>query len=69
MSVDPERKLQNRVRGWLINDLGYIDLGKLETQHNKPVREGELRKNLEARGYGKDVAGRHGNAFGTYGGK
>ena len=58
MSVDPERKLQNRVRGWLINDLGYIDLGNLETQHNKPVREEELRKNLEARGYSKDVISR-----------
>lgn len=58
MSVDPERKLQNRVRGWLINDLAYIDLGNLESQHNKPVREDLLRKNLEARGYSKDVINR-----------
>lgn len=58
MSVDSERKLQNRVRGWLINDLTYIDLGNLESQHNKPVREDLLRKNLEARGYSKDVTGR-----------
>lgn len=58
MSVDPERKLQNRVRGWLINDLGYIDLGNLETQHNKPIRKDLLRKNLEARGYSKDVINR-----------
>ncbi|MDO4339801.1 MAG: HsdR family type I site-specific deoxyribonuclease [Eubacteriales bacterium] len=58
MSVDSERKLQNRVRGWLINDLAYIDLGNLESQHNKPVREDLLRKNLEARGYSKDVIDR-----------
>lgn len=58
MSVDPERKLQNRVRGWLINDLAYIDLGNLESQHNKPVREDLLWKNLEARGYSKDVINR-----------
>ena len=34
MSVDSERKLQNRVRHWLIDDLGYKDLGNLETFFN-----------------------------------
>ena len=55
MSVDSERKLQNRVKGWLINDLHYTYLGNLESLHNKPVKEELLRKNLEQRGYGQDV--------------
>lgn len=55
MSVDSERKLQNRVRHWLIDDLGYKDLGNLESQHNKPVKDDLLRKNLQARGYSQDV--------------
>ena len=57
MSVDSERKLQNRVRHWLIDDLGYIDLGNLESQYNEPVKEDLLRKNLQARGYSQDVIG------------
>lgn len=55
MSVDSEKKLQERVKGWLINDLHYTYLGNLEDQINTPIREEELRKNLSARGYGKDV--------------
>ena len=55
MSVDSERKLQNRVRHWLIDDLGYKDLGNLESLHNKPVKDDLLRKNLKARGYSQDV--------------
>ena len=55
MSVDSEKKLQERVKSWLINDLQYTYLGNLEDQVNTPIREEELRKNLSARGYGKDV--------------
>ena len=58
MSVDSERKLQNRVRHWLIDDLGYNDLGNLESLHNKPVKDDLLRKNLIARGYSQDVIGK-----------
>ncbi len=58
MSVDSERKLQNRVRHWLIDDLGYIDLASLESLHNKPVKDDLLRKNLIARGYSQDVIGK-----------
>lgn len=58
MSVDSERKLQNRVKGWLINDLHYTYLGNLESQYNKPVIEYLLRKNLQDRGYSQDVIGK-----------
>lgn len=58
MSVDSERKLQNRVRHWLIDDLDYKDLGNLESLHNKPVKDDLLRKNLKARGYSQDVIGK-----------
>ncbi len=58
MSVDSERKLQNRVRHWLIDDLGYNDLGNLESLHNKPVKVDLLRKNLKDRGYSQDVIGK-----------
>lgn len=58
MSVDSERKLQNRVRHWLIDDLGYNNLGNLESLHNKPVKDDLLRKNLIARGYSQDVIGK-----------
>lgn len=54
MSVDSERKLQNRVKNWLINDLNYTYLGNLESQYNKPVREDLLRKNLEGRKYSQN---------------
>ncbi|MBQ9348437.1 MAG: HsdR family type I site-specific deoxyribonuclease [Oscillibacter sp.] len=58
MSVDSERKLQNRVKGWLVHDLHYTYLGNLESLHNKPVREDLLRKNLQKRGYSTKVIGR-----------
>ncbi len=58
MSVDSERKLQNRVKGWLVNDLHYTYLGNLESLHNKPVKDDLLRKNLQARGYSPGVIGK-----------
>lgn len=58
MSVDSERKLQNRVKGWLINDLHYTYLGNLESLYNTPVKDDLLRKNLQARGYSQDVIGK-----------
>ncbi len=59
MSVDLERKLQNKVLHWLIDKekdggLGYTYLGNLEDQDNTPVKEDLLKKNLEKRGYTKD---------------
>ena len=54
MSVDSERKLQNKVKHWLIDDLGYAFLGSLEDTHNLPVIEELLKKNLEKRGYSKE---------------
>ena len=54
MPVDVERKLQNKVLHWLIDDLGYTFLGNLEDQNNTPVKEDLLRKNLLKRGYKKE---------------
>ena len=54
MSVDSERKLQNKVKHWLIDDLGYIFLGNLEDRHNTPVKEDLLTANLKKRGYKKE---------------
>ncbi len=54
MSVDSERKLQNKVKHWLIDDLGYIFLGNLEDRHNTPVKEELLTANLKKRGYKKE---------------
>lgn len=59
MSVDLERKLQNKVLHWLIDEekdggLGYTYLGNLEDQDNTPVKEDLLKNNLEKRGYTKD---------------
>ncbi|MEC1719979.1 type I restriction endonuclease subunit R [Schinkia azotoformans] len=59
MSVDLERKLQNKVLHWLIDEekdggLGYTYLGNLEDQDNTPVKEDLLKKNLEKRGYTKE---------------
>jgi type I restriction enzyme R subunit len=59
MSVDLERKLQNKVLHWLIDEekdggLGYTYLGNLEDQDNTPVQEDLLKQNLEKRGYTKD---------------
>lgn len=58
MSVDSERKLQNRVKSWLINDLHYTYLGNLESLDNRSVKEDLLRKNLRSRGYSQDVIGK-----------
>ena len=58
MSVDSERKLQNRVIGWLKKDLHYTFLGSLEGLYNKPIKDDLLRVNLEKRGYGRDVIGK-----------
>lgn len=33
-TVDAEKKLQKRVLGWLVNDLGYTYLGNLEDVDN-----------------------------------
>jgi len=54
MSVDYERKLQNKVKHWLIDDLGYIFLGNLEDRYNTPVKEELLIANLKKRGYKKE---------------
>lgn len=54
MSVDSERKLQNKVKHWLIDDLGYIFLGNLEDRYNTPVKEELLIANLKKRGYKKE---------------
>ncbi len=58
MSVDSERRLQDRVKGWLINDLHYTFLGDYTDTINTPVKEDLLRKNLINRGYSPDVATR-----------
>lgn len=55
MSVDSERKLQERVKHWLVDDLHYQYLGNLEDLNNTPVKEDLLRKNLQKRGYNQDV--------------
>lgn len=59
MSVDLERKLQNKVLHWLTDEekdggLGYTYLGNLEDQDNTPIKEDLLKKNLEKRGYNKE---------------
>lgn len=59
MSVDLERKLQDKVLHWLIDEekdggLGYTYLGNLEDQDNTPIKEDLLKKNLKRRGYTKD---------------
>lgn len=38
-TVDAEKKLQKRVLGWLVNDLGYTYLGNLEDVDNTCVKE------------------------------
>lgn len=45
-TVDAEKKLQKRVLGWLVNDLGYTYLGNLEDVDNTCVKEDLLRKIL-----------------------
>lgn len=56
MSVDLERKVQNKVLQWLTTaedkgGLGYTYLGNLEDLDNKSVKEDLLKKNLKKRGY------------------
>ena len=53
-TVDAEKKLQNRVLHWLVDDLGYIYLGNLEDIDNTPVKEELLEANLKKRGYTDD---------------
>ncbi len=53
-TVDAERKLQNRVLHWLVDDLGYTYLGNLEDVDNTPVKEELLKANLKKRGYTDD---------------
>lgn len=53
-TVDAEKKLQNRVLHWLVDDLGYTYLGNLEDIDNTPVKEELLKANLKKRGYGDD---------------
>ena len=55
VNVDLERgQLQQRVKLWMIHDLGYQFLGNLEDQENKGVKEELLRANLKKRGYQKE---------------
>lgn len=58
MSVDSERRLQERVKGWLINDLHYTFLGNFEDFNNTPVLEERLRAYLHERGYSPEQIGR-----------
>ena len=53
--VDLEREqLQQRVKSWIINDLGYTFLGNLEDQENSAIKVDLLRSNLVKRGYKKE---------------
>lgn len=53
--VDLERKqLQQRVKSWIINDLGYTFLGNLEDQENSAIKVDLLKANLVKRGYKKE---------------
>lgn len=59
MSVDREKRIQNRVLHWLCdktedNGLGYTYIGNLEDSDNEPIIEGLLKKNLFERGYSED---------------
>ncbi len=54
VTVDAEKKLQNRVLHWLVDDLGYTYLGNLEDIDNTPVKEELLKANLKKRGYTDD---------------
>ncbi|WP_028124896.1 type I restriction endonuclease subunit R [Eremococcus coleocola] len=51
MSVDKEKKLQKRVLKILKDELGYRYIGNLDDVDNKSIREDDLIKNLERRGY------------------
>ena len=58
MSVDSERKLQERVKHWLINDLHYTFLGNFEDFNNTPVLDDKLRQYLQGRGYSTEQIAR-----------
>lgn len=51
---DLEIKVQDRVKHWLIEELGYTYLGNLRDTENTNIREDLLRKHLVACGYDKD---------------
>lgn len=51
---DLEIKVQDRVKHWLIDELGYTYLGNLRDTENTNIREKELRKHLVACGYSKE---------------
>lgn len=53
-NVDKERKLQNKVKSWLIHDLDYTYLGNLEDQNNRCIKPDLLKANLEKRGYKRE---------------
>lgn len=53
-TVDAEKKLQNRVLHWLVEDLDYKYIGNLEDQNNEPVKKELLAANLKKRGYTED---------------
>lgn len=55
MSVDKEKKLQKRVLKILKDELGYRYIGNLEDVDNKSIREDDLIKNLEKRGYSSQL--------------
>lgn len=55
MDVDKEKKLQKRVLKILKNELGYRYIGNLEEDDNKSIREEDLIKNLEKRGYSSQL--------------
>lgn len=53
--VDLEREqLQQRVKSWIVDDLGYTFLGNLEDQDNSAIKVDLLKANLVKRGYKKE---------------
>lgn len=55
MFVDKEKNLQERVLKILTDELGYRYIGNLEDVDNKSIREEDLIKNLEKRGYSSQL--------------
>ena len=54
VTVDAEKNVQDRVLRWLVDDLGYADMGNFSGQDNTPVKEEWLKANLKKRGYTDD---------------
>ena len=52
---DLEIKVQDRVKHWLIDELGYTYLGNLRDTENTNIREDKLREHLVACGYSKEL--------------